>query len=66
MKKAVVFNLGCKVNRYECDLLAGSLKAAGYETYEELVPADVYLINTCAVTAEAERKSRQIISRIKN
>lgn len=65
MKRAVVFNLGCKVNQYECDALEGGLRAMGYETREELVPADLYIVNTCAVTAEAERKSRQIIARIK-
>ena len=37
----------------------------GYYTTESLEPADLYIINTCAVTAEAERKSRQILSRIK-
>jgi threonylcarbamoyladenosine tRNA methylthiotransferase MtaB len=65
MKKAVVFNLGCKVNQYECDVLAGGLKAMGYITSERLEQADVYIVNTCAVTAEAERKSRQILSRIR-
>ena len=65
MKKAVVFNLGCKVNQYECDALSAGLKAMGYYTTESLEPADLYIINTCAVTAEAERKSRQILSRIK-
>ena len=65
MKKAVVFNLGCKVNQYECDALSAGLKAMGYYTTESLEPADLYVINTCAVTAEAERKSRQILARIK-
>ncbi len=64
MSSAVVFNLGCKVNQYECDTLVNGLKEMGYTTYEELVYADVYIVNTCAVTNEAERKSRQIISRI--
>lgn len=65
MKKAVVFNLGCKVNQYECDVLVSGLKELGYQTSEKLEPADVYIVNTCAVTAEAERKSRQILSRIR-
>jgi len=65
MKKAVVFNLGCKVNQYECDVLAGGLKAMGFLTSEKLEYADIYIVNTCAVTAEAERKSRQILSRIR-
>ena len=65
MKKAVVFNLGCKVNQYECDALSAGLKAMGYYTTESLEPADLYVVNTCAVTSEAERKSRQILARIK-
>lgn len=64
-KKAVIFNLGCKVNQYECDVIASGLSAMGYETSETLGYADVYVINTCAVTAEAERKSRQVIARIR-
>ena len=63
MKKAVIFNLGCKVNQYECDVLAAELKARGYGVSDELGYADLYIVNTCAVTGEAERKSRQIISR---
>ena len=61
--RAVVFNLGCKVNRYESDVIAQDLVNKGYDVFEELVPADVYVLNTCAVTAEAERKSRQAIAR---
>lgn len=63
MKRAVIFNLGCKVNQYECDVLAEELTARGYDVSEELGYADLYIVNTCAVTAEAERKSRQVIAR---
>lgn len=65
MLKAVVFNLGCKVNQYECDVLVSELEKIGYQTTQELDFADLYIVNTCAVTNEAERKSRQVISRIK-
>lgn len=61
--KAVIFNLGCKVNQYESDALAQELCQRGYEVSSELEYADIYVINTCAVTAEAERKSRQAITR---
>lgn len=61
--KAVVYNLGCKVNKYECDSLLKSLKEKGYDASEELEPADFYILNTCAVTNEAERKSRQCVTR---
>ena len=62
-KNVVVFNLGCKVNQYECDVICDNLKNKGYQISQELEPADVYVINTCAVTAEAEKKSRQAIAR---
>lgn len=65
MKKAVVFTLGCKVNECESDSLITGLKRAGYEVFDTLVPADLYIVNTCAVTSEAEKKSRQTASRIK-
>lgn len=63
--KAVVFTLGCKVNECESDSLVSGLKARGYEVSDQLVKADLYVVNTCAVTAEAEKKSRQTASRIK-
>ncbi|MDE7208698.1 MAG: tRNA (N(6)-L-threonylcarbamoyladenosine(37)-C(2))-methylthiotransferase MtaB [Clostridia bacterium] len=61
--KIVVYNLGCKVNKYECDSLLKTLAERGYEVSEDLVYADLYILNTCAVTNEAERKSRQCVSR---
>lgn len=61
--KIAIMTLGCKVNKYESDALAENLTLKGYETTDELSPADVYVINTCAVTAEAEKKSRQMIAR---
>lgn len=63
--KAVVFTLGCKVNECESDSLMTGLKNIGYQVSDKLVPADLYIVNTCAVTAEAEKKSRQTASRIK-
>ena len=63
--KAVVFTLGCKVNECESDSLIAGLEQRGYEVSDKLVPADLYVVNTCAVTAEAEKKSRQMASRIK-
>ena len=61
--KAVVFTLGCKVNRYESDYITQELSKKGYEVSDQLEYADIYVLNTCAVTAEAERKSRQAVSR---
>lgn len=63
--KTVIFNLGCKVNQYDGDALAELLTKKGHEVSLKLEYADVYVINTCAVTAEAERKSRQAVSRVR-
>ena len=63
MQKVCLLNLGCKVNQYEIDGILNSLKGK-YETTTELEPADIYIVNTCAVTQEAEKKSRQIIAKI--
>ncbi len=65
MKKAVVFTLGCKVNECESDSLITGLKNLGYEVSDQLEYADLYIVNTCAVTSEAEKKSRQMASRIR-
>ena len=63
--KAVVFTLGCKVNECESDSLITGLKQKGIEVSDKLEFADLYIVNTCAVTSEAEKKSRQTESRIR-
>lgn len=62
--KASVITLGCKVNEYESQSILNQLKSAGYEITEGLVKADVYIVNTCAVTNTAERKSRQALTKL--
>lgn len=64
MKKISIVTLGCKVNQYESEELAEKLECAGYDVTMGLNPADIYVINTCAVTNEAERKSRNIITKL--
>ncbi len=61
--KAVVYTLGCKVNDVESGSLIRGLEELGYAVSRELEYADLYIVNTCAVTAEAERKSRQTVSK---
>ena len=61
--KAVVFTLGCKVNDVESGSIIRGLEELGYEVSREMESADLYVINTCAVTAEAERKSRQTVGK---
>ncbi len=63
MKSVSFYTLGCKVNQYETEAMLTLFKDNGYEikSFDEV--CDVYVINTCVVTSEAERKSRQIIGR---
>ena len=61
--RAVVYTLGCKVNDVESGSIIRGLEGLGFEVSRELVTADLYVINTCAVTAEAERKSRQTVGK---
>lgn len=63
--KVCIITLGCKVNQYESDALANSLEKLGYEVCSKLEEADFFIVNTCAVTNEAEKKSRQTIAKIK-
>ena len=57
-----VVNLGCKVNRAESDTIAASCLAAGFEEAPSEL-ADVVIVNTCTVTAEADAKTRKAVRR---
>ena len=59
--KAVGFTLGCKVNACESQSIIKNLEDLGYEVDIELSYADLYVINTCAVTKEAEKKSVSLL-----
>lgn len=61
--KYAVYTLGCKVNQYETQAIETMLRERGYEPASE--DADVLIVNTCAVTAESGRKSRQAIRRLR-
>lgn len=63
--KISCLNLGCKVNQYEIDAILNSLLNYDYELTNKLEYADIYIVNTCAVTSEAEKKSRQMMARIR-
>lgn len=64
--KIAVLTLGCKVNQYESEGIIRLLDEMGYETTSLPEKADVYIINTCAVTNEAEKKSRHLVSKCLN
>lgn len=56
--------LGCKVNQYESQAMEQLLLARGYSLCPAGIPANVVILNTCAVTAESGRKSRQAVRRL--
>lgn len=63
MKKIAFYTLGCKVNQADTASMEALFKARGYEVVPFNEDADIYLVNTCVVTNEGQRKSRQIIRR---
>lgn len=63
--KIAFITLGCKVNSYETDALRALADKAGWEITDASLRADVYVINTCSVTNIADRKSRQMLHRVR-
>ena len=63
--KYIISTLGCKVNQYETQAMESFLQQHGHEPAVPGELADAVIINTCAVTAESGRKSRQVIRRLK-
>lgn len=58
-----LYTLGCKVNQYDSHQIARALTARGFRRVEFREAADLYVIDTCTVTAEADRKSRKAAGR---
>lgn len=65
MKKVAFCTLGCKVNQYETNAMIEQFINKGYEIVNFEEKADIYIINTCTVTNMADRKSRQMLRRVK-
>ena len=63
--KVGICSLGCKVNIYESELVTNILKNNNYEIVDFEDIADIYIINTCSVTNESDKKSRKMINRAK-
>jgi len=59
--KVGIYTLGCKVNSYESEYVAGLFKKSGYEIADFNDICDIYIINTCTVTNQSDSKSRKII-----
>ena len=67
MKKDIAFiTLGCKVNQYETNAMIQKFIEKGYNLVEHTEKADIYIINTCTVTNMSDRKSRQMLRRVKD
>ncbi len=60
-----IYTLGCRVNQYESRVIAEKLTEKGFCELPFSSACDIYIINSCAVTAESVRKSRQMIRRAK-
>lgn len=65
MKKVAFITLGCKVNQYETNSMIQKFIEKGYEIVEHHEKADIYVVNTCTVTNMSDRKSRQMLRRVK-
>ena len=64
-RRVSIYSLGCKVNQYEADAMLEALMEHGCQRTADGEIADIYIINTCSVTNMADRKSRQMIHRMK-
>ena len=65
MKTVASHALGCKVNQYESEAIAELFGERGYQLVDINQQADVYVINTCTVTNLGDKKSRQLIRKVK-
>ncbi len=63
-KKFYIESLGCKVNKYESDGIAAQLEGQGHLRVDKNMPADICIVNTCAVTSKAGMQSRQATRRL--
>lgn len=66
MKTVAFCTLGCKVNQYETNAMMQKMIEAGYKVVDFEEKADIYIINTCTVTNMADKKSRQMLRRVKD
>ena len=63
--KIAFYTLGCKVNQYETEAMAERAERCGYTLVSPDEKADVYVVNSCTVTAESDRKTRQAVRKFK-
>ena len=65
MNRIAFTTLGCKVNQYETECLAELFAQNGFTVVEPEEEADVYVVNSCTVTASGDKKTRQLLRRMK-
>ena len=65
MKTVAFYTLGCKVNQYETNAMTQQFIENDYEVVDHTQKADIYIVNTCTVTNMSDRKSRQMLRRVK-
>ena len=65
-KKVAFITLGCKVNQYESNAMAQNFLENGYEIVNIENNPDIIIVNTCTVTNIADRKSRQLLRKVKD
>lgn len=63
--KIAFYTLGCKVNQYESQAMAEKAEANGFTVVTSDEAADIYVVNSCTVTAESDRKTRQTVRKFK-
>lgn len=63
--KIAFHTLGCKVNQYETEVMRESFIKNGYTVVPDNAPFDIIIINSCTVTAESDRKTRQTLNRFR-
>lgn len=64
--KVSVFTLGCKVNQYDTQEMISALAKCGYTITDHKDKCDIYIINSCTVTAESSRKTRQAVRKFRS
>ena len=66
MKKVSFYTLGCKVNQYETNAMTQKFQEAGYQIVDmNADESDICIVNTCTVTNMSDRKSRQVLRKVK-
>ena len=63
--RVAIYTLGCKVNQYETQAIAAQFQKAGFELAGPEEKADVFVVNSCTVTATGDKKTRNRLARFR-